>query len=88
LLYGGKLKIDDEGKLRVQVSPGRATAYLRQRWNLNGIIGHDDEKNRADHRHHAIDAIVIALTDARRATLSPRRRRGGRSRRPETLRRC
>lgn len=63
LLYGSKLKVDDQSKLRVQVSAGRTTAYLRQRWNLNSILGHDDDKNRADHRHHAIDAIVIALTD-------------------------
>lgn len=63
LLYGGK--VDRQGTLRVQVSPGRATAYLRQRWNLNSILGHPDVKDRADHRHHAIDAIVIALTDVR-----------------------
>jgi CRISPR-associated endonuclease Csn1 len=61
VLYGGKA--DADGRQRVQVSPGRATAYLRQRWNLNSIIGHADEKNRADHRHHAIDALVIALAD-------------------------
>ncbi len=67
LLYGGKI---DAGRLlRVQVSAGRATAYLRQRWNLNAIIGHDDNKDRADHRHHAIDAIVIALTDNRAVQL-------------------
>lgn len=55
--------------MRVQVSAGRATAYLRQRWNLNSIIGHDDEKNRTDHRHHAIDAVVIGMTDPRSVQL-------------------
>jgi len=63
LLYGGQ--IDAQGKRRIQVSPGRVTAYLRGRWDLNSILGHPDEKERDDHRHHAIDALVIALTGAR-----------------------
>ncbi len=48
----------------VEISKGEATAALRHRWNLNRILSEDGslEKNRADHRHHAIDAIVIALT--------------------------
>ncbi|MCH8266166.1 MAG: type II CRISPR RNA-guided endonuclease Cas9 [Acidobacteria bacterium] len=48
----------------VEISKGEATAALRRRWGLNGILATDrsDVKNRADHRHHAIDAIVIALT--------------------------
>jgi CRISPR-associated endonuclease Csn1 len=37
---------------------------LRAGWNLNDILG-DGEKNREDHRQHAIDAVVIALTDQR-----------------------
>lgn len=60
LLFGGQ--IDSEGKRRIQVSPGRVTAYLRQRWQLNSLIGHSDKKDRDDHRHHAIDALVVALT--------------------------
>ncbi len=59
LLFGGTIV---DHKQTVQVSPGRVTAYLRQRWNLNSILGHSDRKDRADHRHHAIDALVIALT--------------------------
>lgn len=37
---------------------------MRHRWNLNRILSDDGsgEKNRNDHRHHAVDAIVIALT--------------------------
>ncbi len=51
---------------RVQVSAGRVTAYLRDEWGLNAILadGDEDEKNRGDHRHHAVDAMAIALTDA------------------------
>lgn len=46
----------------VQVTKGEATSALRHTWGLDTILGDDGEKNRADHRHHAIDAIVIALT--------------------------
>ena len=56
----------------VWVIPGRLTSDLRHHWGLNSILaGHNSEeaqpgdvaKNRNDHRHHALDAIVIALTD-------------------------
>lgn len=49
----------------VGITKGEATAALRRRWNLNQILAVDKllEKNRTDHRHHAIDAVVIALTD-------------------------
>lgn len=49
----------------VEVSKGEATAMLRGRWKLNTLLSPDgsNEKNRADHRHHAIDAVVIALTN-------------------------
>ena len=58
--------IDADHTRRVQVSAGRITAFLRDEWGLNAILadGGEDEKNRADHRHHAVDAAVIALTDA------------------------
>lgn len=48
----------------VTVIAGGATANLRHVWGLNSILadGDVDVKNRYDHRHHAIDAIVIALT--------------------------
>ena len=62
LLYGGQ--IDEQRIRRIRVSPGRVTHYLRQRWNLNAILGHRDKKERADHRHHAVDALVVALTGA------------------------
>ncbi|MCE5268630.1 MAG: type II CRISPR RNA-guided endonuclease Cas9 [Planctomycetaceae bacterium] len=60
------LLYDAGGRRRVQVSAGRITAYLRDEWGLNAILadGDEDEKNRDDHRHHAVDAVVIALTDA------------------------
>ena len=51
---------------------GGATAYLRQRWNLNAVLGHQDKKERADHRHHAINALVVALTGPREVQLLSR----------------
>lgn len=49
----------------VEISKGEATAKLRGRWKLNTLLSPDgsNEKNRADHRHHTIDAVVIALTN-------------------------
>lgn len=54
----------DENKY-VQVIAGGATSKLRYVWGINAILSDGDieYKNRWDHRHHAIDAIVIALTD-------------------------
>jgi len=48
----------------VQVTKGEATAALRRRWYLDGILSLDSStrKNRADYRNHTIDAIVVALT--------------------------
>ncbi len=47
---------------------GQMTANLRHWWGLDTILDTEGrgEKNRADHRHHAIDAITIALTDRKR----------------------
>ena len=54
---------------KIDVVTGRLTALLRGHWGLNSILrGHNEpetaqpKKMRDDHRHHAIDAIVIAMT--------------------------
>lgn len=40
------------------------TAQLRHWWGLNSLLGDTkDKKERTDHRHHAIDAAVIACID-------------------------
>ena len=62
VLFGGV--IDANGDRCVQALPGRCTANLRNNWDLNRILGHPAKKERADHRHHAIDAVVIAVTSA------------------------
>lgn len=46
----------------VMVSPGQATSNLRQKWGMNNILNDENEKTREDHRHHAIDALVMACT--------------------------
>lgn len=48
---------------RVWAIPGKLTSLLRGKWGLNGILSDSNLKNRADHRHHAIDAFVVGCTD-------------------------
>jgi CRISPR-associated endonuclease Csn1 len=68
LLYGGRH--DEQGNVRVQARSGGLTRYFREAWNLNSILGDGEHKNggkthkpRHDHRHHAVDGVVIAVTD-------------------------
>lgn len=49
------------GEVRVATLSGRVTSRLRHNWGLNNILSDNGEKTRADHRHHAIDALVAAL---------------------------
>ncbi|MEI8268143.1 MAG: type II CRISPR RNA-guided endonuclease Cas9 [Betaproteobacteria bacterium] len=48
---------------RVRVIPGRLTALLRGKFGLNSALSASGIKNRDDHRHHAVDAAVIGVTD-------------------------
>ena len=60
---------------KIDVLTGRLTKLLRDHWGLNNILQTGDSsqptdpqekkskpKNRDDHRHHAVDAIVIGMT--------------------------
>jgi CRISPR-associated endonuclease Csn1 len=71
--------------VKVEVTPGKATALLRYHWGLENLFPAWDsyaehlksggaevdfspspkKKDRSDCRHHAIDALVVALTDVR-----------------------
>lgn len=90
-LYGGQ--VDPEGRRRIRATAGQVTAFLRNEWKLNVILqdgatakGGAVPKSREDHRHHAVDAVVTALTDdgtiqalsraAERAPIERRRRFG------------
>jgi CRISPR-associated endonuclease Csn1 len=48
----------------VEVVNGQVTAQLRSHWGLDAILnpGSPRVKNRQDHRHHAVDALAVALT--------------------------
>ena len=52
--------VGPEGKVYVQTVTGKVTAHIRKQWGLNNILSDDGEKTRADHRHHALDALVVA----------------------------
>ena len=49
-----------QAPVTVQAVTGRVTDQLRKLWKLNNILGDDGVKTRSDHRHHAIDAMVVA----------------------------
>ena len=55
--YVGKLGCD------VSVSKGALIARLRHEWGLNALLGDSNVKDRDDHRHHIIDAVVIATVN-------------------------
>ncbi len=54
---------NEKGKSSVWASNGQLTALLRKKLGLNALLGEDDSKDRADHRHHAVDAFVVGLGD-------------------------
>ncbi|HRQ72828.1 MAG TPA: HNH endonuclease domain-containing protein [Phycisphaerales bacterium] len=73
-LYDGKGLPERGGERRIYATEGMWTSRLRREWGLffdphdarsHGLSGDEErerkEKNRGDHRHHAIDAAVIAL---------------------------
>lgn len=70
-LYGGRdIQTDSGSRQAVFASSGMVTATLRRGWGLEAILrqaapsanGQNRGKPRTDHRHHAIDAITIALS--------------------------
>jgi len=66
-LYGGVY--DANGHQRIICTSGEATAELRKAWGLYRVLGDGPtaeggtvKKTRDDHRHHAVDAVAVALT--------------------------
>ena len=75
--YLGKICDPDQ----IYVVPGTLTGMLRGKLELNGLLSDDNRKNRSDHRHHAIDAVLIgAMT---RGLLQYLAKSAGRSEREE-----
>jgi CRISPR-associated endonuclease Csn1 len=60
-LYGGTF--DAGGTQRIRAGAGGLTAIVRNELGLNRILGDGGTKSRDDHRHHAVDAVAIALLD-------------------------
>jgi CRISPR-associated endonuclease Csn1 len=59
-LYGGD--VDAGGSRRIFAVAGGVTWYTRALFGMNSILGDGDRKTRDDHRHHAVDAVAIALS--------------------------
>ncbi len=55
----------DDGKVHVYARPGPLTDRLRRGWGIQDLkktLEPDGEKRRADDRHHALDALIVAAT--------------------------
>lgn len=67
LRFGWKNSNDEDGDKRVTIVSGGLTGRLRRKFKLNSILDptaeneEEAEKNRDDHRHHALDAMVITF---------------------------
>lgn len=74
-LFDGNGLPERGGERRIYATDGMWTSRFRREWGLSfdphhakshGLAGHEEqarrEKNRGDHRHHAIDAIVVAFS--------------------------
>ncbi len=57
--YLGQLGAD------ITTCKGATTSWVRHQWGLNSLIGETSKKERDDHRHHAVDALVVACIDRR-----------------------
>jgi CRISPR-associated endonuclease Csn1 len=71
-LYGGRDKDvpwEDQRRRCVFASSGTVTATLRKAWGLESLLPRCEscarkrQKCRCDHRHHAVDALVITLSN-------------------------
>ncbi len=61
LIYLQSLYIEEKHS-SIWTIPGQLTALIRNYLGLNTLISNDKNKNRNDHRHHAVDAFVVAVT--------------------------
>ncbi len=60
-LFGGIW--DADRRQRIFTCAGQITAILRKSWRLDSILNPEDwGKSRDDHRHHAVDAIAVAMS--------------------------
>lgn len=50
-------------KRHITVVNGNLTATMRHHWGLENILSQSGEKDRSNHLHHALDAIIIAYAN-------------------------
>lgn len=50
-------------KRHITVISGNLTATMRHHWGLENILSQSGEKDRSNHLHHALDAIIIAYAN-------------------------
>ena len=50
----------------IRSRPGPLTDRLRRAWDLQNLKKHDDGQRKDDDRHHAVDALIVALTSEAR----------------------
>lgn len=50
-------------KRHITVVSGNLTATMRHHWGLENILSQSGEKDRSNHLHHALDAIIIAYAN-------------------------
>lgn len=53
---------DEKKTRRLFARPGGLTDRLRRAWGLQGLKKGEDGKRIADDRHHALDALIVAVT--------------------------
>jgi len=57
---------EERRKRRLFSRPGPLTDRLRRAWGLQGLKKGEDGKRIADDRHHALDAVIVAVTSEAR----------------------
>lgn len=61
-VMGWGLQVKDEER-HIFVNNGASTFAIRKRYGLNSFLGDDEKKNRANDKHHALDAICISYAN-------------------------
>jgi CRISPR-associated endonuclease Csn1 len=49
--------------VNVQGTRGKITSELRHQWGLDGVFDEIETKRNDDHRRHAVDAVVVGVTE-------------------------
>lgn len=61
MIFGWGMQLDGENR-HIYTNNGATTAAIRKTYQLNKLLGDDIKKNRANDKHHALDAICISFS--------------------------